>query len=242
MTGSGRLRVVPWQGDAYVALVGPTSSGRLPTTEDIERCLQSLTELGVTRAVTPALSPSDAHPFAEAGFVLHERLHLLAYPIVDEPSKPDSPVGGIRLRPGRPWHRDAVITIDSEAFEPFWQFDRRALQEARKATPSHRFRIASNKREVLGYAVTGRAGRRGYLQRLAVAPGAEGTGIGSALVADSLRWLHQRGVRTAMVNTQERNSRAFELYKYLGYRPQPDGLRVLSWTQGSKGPSVTEYL
>lgn len=242
LTGSGRLRVVPWQGNPYVALIGPTSSGRLPTMEDIARCLHTLTDLGVGKAVTPALSPSDAHPFAEAGFSLHERLHLLAYSIVEEPATAGPLPDRVRLHAGRPWHRDAVVQIDSLAFEPFWQFDRRALHEARKATPSHRFRVASNKRDILGYAVTGRAGRRGYLQRLAVAPTAAGSGIGTALVADSLHWLHQRGVRTAMVNTQERNSRAFELYKHLGYQPQPDGLRVLSWTADSSGGDALEYL
>ena len=44
------------------------------------------------------------------------------------------------------------------------------------ATPSARFRVATRGQgdgEVVGYAVTGRAGPRGYLQRLAVAPAAQ---------------------------------------------------------------------
>jgi ribosomal protein S18 acetylase RimI-like enzyme len=117
------------------------------------------------------------------------------------------------------------------AFDSFWQFDRRMLDEARGATPAHRFRIATSpgNKTVVGYAVTGRAGQRGYLQRLAVAPSAQGQGIGTALIQDSIHWLNRRGVRTAYVNTQERNEGAFQLYQRLGFLPQPEGLVVLSW-------------
>lgn len=103
------------------------------------------------------------------------------------------------------------------------------LGEARHATPFHRFRVATSNGSLVGYAVTGRSGHRGYLQRLAVAPAAEGEGIGTALIADSLSWLKHRGVKIAFVNTQERNQRAFELYQHIGFRPQREGLVVLSW-------------
>ena len=47
---------------------------------------------------------------------------------------------------------------------------------------------------VVGYAITGRAGEIGYLQRLAVDPGHQHEGIGTALVADGLWWAARRGV------------------------------------------------
>lgn len=223
-TGTSRLRVVPWQGDPFVALVSPRPSGRGPNISDLHKCLEILTGLGVTRAVTPALGHADAAPFLQAGFELRERLHLLAYPITSKPElKP------IKLRPGRIWHQRAVVEVDGRAFEPFWQFDRRALNEARHATPSHRFRVAHENGQVVGYAVTGASTERGYLQRLAVSPDTQGTGIGTALVQDCLNWLYRRGATVAMVNTQERNERAFELYKHLGFVPQPEGLVVLNW-------------
>ncbi len=232
-TGFGRLRVVPWQGDPYVALLGPRPSGRGPSTGDILRCLTTLGPLGVVRAVTPALYPEDTRPFLQAGFQLHERLHLLAYPLLDPPKQAESTRlgfrSGVKIRAGRPWHREAVVEVDRSAFEPFWQFDREALNEARRATPTHRFRVAIQDGDVTGYAVTGRAGHRGYLQRLAVSPTAEGQGIGTALVHDCLRWLHRRGAKTAMVNTQERNVRAYQLYRHLGFEPQAEGLVVLRW-------------
>ena len=75
--------------------------------------------------------------------------------------------------------------------------------------------------------MTGRAGRRGFLQRLAVDPAREGHGLGRALVLDGLVWLRRRGVERVVVNTQEANQRALALYEQLGFRRQHAGLAVL---------------
>lgn len=116
------------------------------------------------------------------------------------------------------------------AFDGFWRFDARTLSEARRATPRSRYRVAVVDGSVGGYAVCGRAGPRGYLQRLAVDPSVHGRGVGSGLVLDALDWLHRAGAATVMVNTQETNERAFGLYCRLGFRPEADGLYVLGWS------------
>lgn len=222
--GGHRLRVTPWQGQPFVALIGPARGHRGPSPAEIITCIEEVRKRGVGRAVTPALSPYEAEPFFQAGFKLHEELHLLARSIDDEP-----PPATHRLRRGRPWDRRRVLDLDAEAFEQFWQFDSLSLKEARRATPTHRFRVAVPSGAVSGYAVTGRAGGRGYLQRLAVHPDYQGQGIGSSLVHDSLRWLHRKGVGMALVNTQERNVRALGLYERLGFVRQREGLLVLRW-------------
>lgn len=122
-----------------------------------------------------------------------------------------------------------MLDIDHRAFEPFWRFDHASLKEARRATPTSRFRVARIGDSVVGYAVTGRAGERGYLQRLAVDPSHFGHGLGSALVNDAMSWLSRRGSSTILVNTQERNIRALSLYEHLGFVRQPAGLLVLRW-------------
>ena len=81
---------------------------------------------------------------------------------------------------------------------------------------------------IVGYAITGRAGRRGYLQRLAVAQDQTGRGIGRALVSDGLRWLRRRGAQRCLVNTQVGNERALDLYERIGFRREPVGLAVLA--------------
>ena len=221
-TGSTGLRVVPWQGDRLVALVGPARHGRGPRVNDVIECVEQLDAWGVERAVTPALTHLDAQPFLDGGFRLLERLHLLSRPLYNQPPEPTRPI-----RAGRTWHRRAVLDIDRRAFDDFWRFDETSLREARGATPGSKFAVVIERGEVLGYAVTGRAGTRGYLQRLAVDPRHSGKGIGTDLVMDSFDWAFHRGVQRMMVNTQERNQRALGLYRHLGFEPEPDGLVVL---------------
>ncbi len=226
---SRRLRVAPWQGSPEVALVGPLRTGRPPTTAEISRCVNALRSDGVSRIVTPALNPFEAEPFFQAGFGLLERLHLLSCSLSQ--AAPGAPEGPASLSAGRPWHEQAVLSVDGRAFTGFWRFDKLALKEARAATPSRRFRVARIDGRIVGYAVTGRAGQRGYLQRLAVDPDVQGSGIGTMLVKDSFQWLRQKGSSEALVNTQESNESALALYERLGYRRQQQGLLVLRWDE-----------
>lgn len=222
--GGYKLRVTPWHGKRHIALVGPARLRRSPSTAEIQRCLDALAQRGVGLAFTPALSPFEAEPFLQAGFELHEELHLLARHLGDGVPRPRH-----KLRAGRSWDRSRVLEIDALAFESFWQFDKVSLREARQATPSHRFRVAVDQRKVIGYAVTGRAGRRGYLQRLAVDPAHAGRGIGTSLINDCFRWLERHSADLVMVNTQQTNQRALGLYQHLGFVRQREGLLVLRW-------------
>ena len=222
-----RVRVAPWQGNPFVALVGPVRAGRQPSPREIQTCIADLDKRGVYQAVTPALSPYEAEPFYQAGFRLFERLHLLSTPTAGTAVDPvPSPA---KLSAGRSWHDRRVLDVDAKAFEGFWRFDKLALTEAKSATPARRFRVAKINRKIVGYAVTGRAGRRGYLQRLAVDPEVQGQSIGTLLIHDSFKWLRRKGVDLSLVNTQETNTRALSLYEHIGYRRQTEGLVVLRW-------------
>ena len=77
------------------------------------------------------------------------------------------------------------------------------------------------------FAITGVANQVGYLQRLAVDPTAQRRGLGRALVADSLEWMHRRGATTAMVNTAFDNDAALALYETFGFQHRPDPLLIL---------------
>ena len=116
-------------------------------------------------------------------------------------SPPGPPVG-----PGRATAR-AVLELDHRSFDGFWRLDADGLTNAIEATPSSRFRVAEGADRLLAYAVTGRAGQHGYLQRLAVDPSVRREGYGRAIVLDGLRWLRRHGATQALVNTQCDNAR-----------------------------------
>jgi mycothiol synthase len=220
---SDRLRVGPWRGDARTAYLAPLGDGRELQPADIEGLLPRLSAAGYRRAITAAISPAGSRAFVLTGFEVHERLHLLARNLHAVPSAPAA-----TLRRARRRDHEQVLAIDHAAFSEFWQLDESGLDEAVSATPSSRFRVASDADGTLvGYAVCGRAGRRGFVQRLAVDPAAHGHGLGRALLLDGLHWLRRRGVDRVVVNTQESNGRALALYERLGFRRQAGGLAVL---------------
>jgi ribosomal protein S18 acetylase RimI-like enzyme len=225
--GRERARTGAWRGDRNVAFLAPVPEAPVPSAEFLRRCLRTLAERGYTRVVTAALAPPEQEGFLAAGFEVEERLHLLAR---DLGSLAPVPAGLALRRVGRVL-RPQVLQVDHAAFPAFWQFDGHGLDEALGATPRTRFRAAlaaHGDRRVLGYAISGRSGHRGFVQRLAVDPEAQRQGIGRGLLLDGLHWMRRRGVRRAVVNTQLDNDAALMLYQQCGFRREPAGLTVLS--------------
>lgn len=223
--GRERARTGSWRGDRRVAFLTPVADGPLPTADFVRRCLARLAADGYEKVVTGALSPSEQAGFLAAGFVVEEDLYLLSRSLDDLPTP--SPTARRRATDS---DMEAILAIDHASFPPFWRLDRGGIREAVEATPKARFEVAISKGEVIGYAITGRAGRRAYVQRLAVHPDARGRGVGAALVVDGLRWARRWRATTAVVNTQLTNEKALALYERLGFRRQPNGLSVLSAT------------
>lgn len=214
------MRVGPWRGDDRIAFVAPVSTTAPLPPALVDTCLTHLHRQGYDRAVTSAIAEKDIDGFLRAGFVIRERLHLLRHDL--------RTVGPTSLRATRRARRrdhDAVLRLDARAFDEFWRLDHDGLHEAIAATPISRFRVVGG--EPQGYAIFGRAGGRGYLQRLAVDPTVQGRGLGTTLVNDGLDWLRRRAVRSVHVNTQLGNHGALDLYRRLGFESEPYGLVVL---------------
>jgi ribosomal protein S18 acetylase RimI-like enzyme len=229
----GPLRVGSWHGDERIAFVTLTGEGPPPDARTIRWCCERLAARGVERMITGALSSPEQEGFLADGFEVHERLHLLVHDLRDVPD----PVIDVRLRRARRSDRAAVLDVDRSAFDDFWQLDDAGLTDAIGATPITRFRVSFGP-DLTGYAVCGRAGPRGYVQRLAVDPRRQHGGIGRALVVDGLRWMCRHHVDQALVNTQVGNQRALALYEDLGFRRQPDGLAVLIRSLRSEGTAA----
>jgi GNAT superfamily N-acetyltransferase len=219
--GGDRLRIGRWQGEDDIAHVAPVP-GSPPSPDAVSATSDALARRGFRRVITSALTPREQSPFLAAGFEVHEQLHLLAHDLHHLPEPP----ARVPLRRARRGDVDRVLDVDHRAFRPFWRLDQDGLRDALRATPSARFRVAAG-RGPIGYAVSGRAGPVGYLQRLAVDPDQQGRGIGSALVVDGLTWMRRRGARRALVNTQLDNETALQLYLHLGFAAEPHRLAVL---------------
>jgi ribosomal protein S18 acetylase RimI-like enzyme len=225
-TGVARLRVRTWHADDQVAHITPAADGSGPlTTEEVRRCIAELRRDGYRGAVTAAMGWADQPPFLGAGFVPAERLHLLLHSLDELPD----PVlaAPAQIRRGRRRELDELLEVDHAAFSGMWRLDRAGIDEALSATPTVHLRVARDPGGTIGYAICGRAAHRGYVQRLAVHPRAQGQGLGGTLLLDGLRWLRRWGARDALVNTQEGNDRSLRLYQRAGFVLQPDGLTVL---------------
>jgi ribosomal protein S18 acetylase RimI-like enzyme len=224
--GQERARTGRWRGDDGVAFINPDPDAPLPSAEFLRRCLATLAARGYRRVITGALSPVEQAGFLAAGFDVHERLHLLGIDLTHPlPSIPSGyPLHRVRRR-----RRAEILAVDQAAFPSFWQFDTGGLADALRATPSVRFRAAIEPHgAIAGYAICGRSGRRGYVQRLAVDPNRQRAGAGRRLLLDGLTWMRRRGVARALVNTQIGNQAALALYLQIGFKEEPVGLSVLS--------------
>lgn len=224
--GREKARIAPWRGDGSVAFITTFPEAPLLSTEFVCYCLEVLVGKGFSRVVTAALSPLEQTGFLAAGFTVREELRLLG---LDLPAAPAAVPPGVRLVGVRRRRRQQILRVDASAFSEFWRFDALALDDALRATPDVRFRAAAPRfGEAEGYAICGRAGRRGYVQRLAVHPRAQRRGTGRRLLLDGLAWLSRHGATRAFVNTQTSNRAALALYLDVGFREEPVGLSVLS--------------
>ncbi len=225
--GPDQFRFGPWHGDGSTAYVAVSPRVAAPTSGGVRLLLDRLRAHGFRRVVTAALRTHEVAAFEAAGFTERERLVVLSHDLRDIVDAPAVPMRRAVCR-----DRPAVLRLDAAAFDQAWSLDDDGLAEALAATPRARFRVVEapspGEIELVGYAICGRAGRIGYLQRLAVHPSEQGAGLGRALVVDSLQWLRRRGGRLVMVNTQQTNARALDLYRRLGFRTEPSELTVLT--------------
>ena len=158
----GWARIGPFRSDAEVARL-TMGTDAPPSPSVIERCLGEAQARSYKAVVTNALSQADSAPFVDAGFAVRKRLHLLAHDLDQLPP----PTGSTRR--ARRHDHTAILDLDATAFDGDWHLDYDGLVEALRATPVTRFRVTPDASEpISGYAVTGRSGRSGYLQRIAV--------------------------------------------------------------------------
>ncbi len=229
----GRLhfRVRPWHSDPSIAHLAMAPGGGLPEIAQIAECLGRIRDLGYESALTSAIDTAEGTAYRSLGFSERDRLRVMRHDLTElDQLKGGGRSSGYTCRRARKSDKLACLDIDSRAFEPFWRLDAGGLADAEAATPSRRFRVIQDRNRVLGYAVTGRGGQQGFIQRLATDPHVQRQGVASLLVVDALRWCGRRQTREVFVNTQVSNVAATRLYEKLGFVTTPNDLVVLFWS------------
>ncbi len=184
---------------------------------------------GYRAARTGAISELRTAPYDALRFTVAQRLTLLHLDL--SAARPGLPGTGVRLHRALETDLERLARLDQLAFPAGWGLDAEAITDAARATPRSRIRVvgSASRRIPAGYAISGRAGRAAFLQRLAVDPSAQGRGIGAALVADGIAWASRWRCRTMAVNTQEDNGAALALYERAGFVARSHGLVVLEY-------------
>ena len=142
----------------------------------------------------------------------------------------------LTIRPARPGDRDWILSLAPRLHEfgpPPWR-PRDVMDRAVTASidgalttpePDQTVLVAEGgAREPVGFvhlhaATDFHTGERhGHVSDIVVAPGAEGCGVGAALMAAAEDWARARGFRLLTLHVFEGNTRARALYERLGYR------------------------
>ncbi|MEP7112547.1 MAG: GNAT family N-acetyltransferase [Ilumatobacteraceae bacterium] len=222
-------RVRPWAFEPNVAHLVLYNQSRLPTPSEITGWISQLRTSGYDTIRTGALGTQAGARFERLGFESVQSLVLLEHTAIGSATHPavtsagQDSVSMVRLAIE---DDPEASRIDVSAFGAGWCIDRIGIGDVRSATPRHRARAIRVGDEIVAYAISGRDGRNGYVQRLAVSPVHQHQGHGLALVGDSLRWMARWRVRRALVNTHIGNQAALALYHRLGFTDLSDRLHV----------------
>jgi ribosomal protein S18 acetylase RimI-like enzyme len=123
---------------------------------------------------------------------------------------------GLRIEPAMIDDTQRMTVVDQTAFIPPYQMTYQDMRRAYRASTLATVVRLDN--QIVGYQISTKYGGGGHLARLAVLPGLQGLGIGSALVRDMLAAFQRRQVDTVSVNTQSSNLRSLALYKAYGFQ------------------------
>ncbi len=220
-SGAVVARVRPWAFEPNVAHLVLYNHTRLPTPSDIIGWISDLRIAAFDTIRTGALGAQAGARFERLGFEAIQSLVLLEHTAID--SVASTPGGAVRLAID---DDGEASRVDVAAFGPGWCIDRVGIGDVRSATSRHRARAVRVDKAIVAYAISGRDGRNGYIQRLAVHPDHQHQGHGIALVGDSLRWMARWRVQRALVNTHIGNDAALTLYHRLGFTDLGDRLHV----------------
>lgn len=226
-----RARLGRWPHQPDVAHLVLLDHQMVPTPNHVAGWIRDARRLGCRAIRTGALFPTALRAFTDAGFDTIDTLVLMECDLTGRSAVANP--ASVRLRRLRRGQLAAAAAVDQAAFDFPWGNDEQALSDITDATPQFRARHVVDDGRSIGFAISGRAGVAGYVQRLAIHPEHQGRGLGALLLGDSLSWMARRRVRRALVNTAENNHRALDLYGRFGFRRRTDNLQIVELGLGT---------
>lgn len=131
----------------------------------------------------------------------------------------------LEIRPVLPEDFSQLVKLEEEAFAPIWRHSYKGLHLAWHQALT--FDVAILNGRVVGFQHSILTENKGaHLARMTIHPLAQGMGIGSALLAHTLRGYRNQGCTNATLNTQTDNQASQKLYKRFGFTPLPHKLPV----------------
>ena len=234
-SGATTARARPWPEvpSRAALLIGGSHSPsvQLPDTPILQSWVDTLSRWGYDSVRTSPLAPIAATALSAVGFNTSQKLTLLERPHV-EPVVVSQPLRS--ARPRFPMSRmpassvvEAILRIDRAAFGDEWMMDQQTFREALHATRRARIFVSRNDGELTGFVIAGVTDSYGFIQRLAVHPDFQRHGVAGSLVQNSLSWIHSRGCRSTVVNTEVSNDAALSIYERNGFVPLDYNLLVM---------------
>jgi len=184
---------------------------------------------GLRRQNARYLAWMDYGGWAEPHLKMHgfEPLEQVMTLIKADQVLPPRAADAVHIRPASDADIPLVIAIDRAAFTPHWWHSASTLR--RQGMAASHFAIAQVQDAVVGYIEAKVQPPMAHVNRIAVHPAHQGSGVGAALLRDALRAFWQRGVRHVSLNTQTANLPSRQLYQRFGF--EPTGEVVQAWLQ-----------
>lgn len=211
-----------------VARASGISMGDLP--EVMHSCEVNRIDLLIARCATT--DTSAAQEMENQGFLLMDTLVYYKADLIKRPLPPRSTT--IPVRALQPGDESQVQDVAAAAFKGYFghyhadpRLDRRKCDEAYQSWALRSCKgaadevlVAEQNDEVLGFATLRlNSAEEGEGVLVAVAPKAQGRGIGPALMVDCLHWCKGRGAHRMIISTQVRNISTQKMWCRVGFEP-----------------------
>ncbi|MBL8704928.1 MAG: GNAT family acetyltransferase [Rhodospirillales bacterium] len=127
---------------------------------------------------------------------------------------------------------DPVVQLwrDCDLVRP-WNDARADIEFARRSGAAEVLVAVTAEGTIVGSAMVGNDGHRGWFYYVAVAPSLQKTGLGRRLIAAGEDWMRARGVEKAQLIIRDTNVKVRGFYESLGYGVQPRVL-MARWLDG----------